>query len=341
MKFHGMLRRLVVIGVVAALPLAVPGPAEAGRLGSDIIALFPKDVGEFAYADLKKARTLKWYSQLQEQMLPERFRQFEKFLASAGVDPNSQVDELAWALVPEGLTAKTEDTGSTAVPTGEQVVGVALGSYNPNSTEAYFKQQKLPTFKARGYTMYAFGTGSGSNDLFFLFIDSSTAAFGHRAVLEKMIEVRFGGEEGLLNNDKLFPLINEANGTGVVWAVLDPAYTRLAMQQLAPEVGQFPEAAKVVARMQNMMINVNASSSVDGKFQAVCGSTEDANTLGQLLQLGLMYKQYQSKNDNPDMAQLLSQARITPAGDRLQISLDISDEQMSSLIRKNTFAFKM
>jgi hypothetical protein len=341
MQFNGTLRRFAAISILAAWALTAPKPAKAGRLGSDIIALFPRDVGEFAYADLKKVRTLKWYSQLQEQMLPERFRQFEKFLASAGVDPNSQVDELAWGLVPEGMTAKTEDTGSATVPTGEQVVGVALGTYNPNSTEAYFKQQKLPTFKARGYTMYAFGTGSGANDLFFLFIDSNTAAFGHRALLEKMIEVRFGGAEGLLNNDKLFPLINEANGTGVVWAVLNPAYTRLAMQQLAPEVGQFPEAAKLVTRMQNMIINVNASSSVDGKFQAVCGSTEDANTLAQLLQMGLMYKQYQAKNDNPEMAQLLSQARVTPAGDRLEIRMDISDEQMTTLIRKNTFAFKM
>src|SRR4029077_567827 len=131
--------------------------------------------------------------------------------------------------------------------------------------------------------------------LFFFFIDSNTAAFGHRAVLEKMIEVGFGSEEGLLRNDTLFPLINEANGSSsVVWAVLNPAYTRLAMQQLAPEVGQFPEAAKLVARMQNMIINVDASSGIDGKFQAVCGSTEDANTLGQLLTAGFLYKKYQT-----------------------------------------------
>jgi len=38
--------------------------------------------------------------------------------------------------------------------------------------------------------------------------------------------------------------------------------------------------------MQNMIINVDASSGIEGKFQAVCGSTEDANTLGQLLQAG-------------------------------------------------------
>src|SRR5467141_4743318 len=284
--------KLAAVLAFAASTLLAPQPAHANRLGNNIVALFPKEVGEFAYADLKKARTLKWFPQLKEQLLPERFRQFEKFLASAGVDANSQVDELAWALVPDGLTAKTEGTGSAAVPTGEQIVGVALGTYNPSSTEAYFKQQKLPTFKARGYTMFAFGTGSGPNDLFFLFIDSSTAAFGHRSILEKMIEVRFGTEEGLLRNDKLYPLINEANGSGVVWAVLNTAYTRLAMQQLAPEVEQFPDAAKLVSHMQNMLINVNASSGIDGKFQAVCGSTEDANTMAQLLQAGLLYKRY-------------------------------------------------
>jgi hypothetical protein len=341
MKVTTAIRKLMAAALVVAATLAVPKPARAGRLGPDIIALFPKEVGEFAYADLKKARTLKWFPQLQEQMLPERFRQFEKFLASAGVDPNSQVDELAWGLVAEGLNAKTEGTGSTAVPTGEEVVGVALGTYNPSSAEAYFKQQKLPTFKARSYTLYAFGTGSGPNDLFFFFLDSNTAAFGHREILEKMVEVRFGAADGLMSNDKFFPLVNEANGSGVVWAVLNPAYTRLAMQQLAPEVEQFPEAAKLVSRMQNMILNVDASGSIDGKFQAICGSTEDANTLGQLLQAGFLYKRYQAQKDNPELAELLDQARVTPAGDRVTIRLSLSDDQITTLIRKNTFALKM
>jgi|SRR5579862_934462 len=341
MKLTTIARSLVAAGLLIALTTALPKPAKAGRLGPEIVALFPKDVGEFAYADLKKARSLKWFPQLQEQMLPDRFKQFEKFLSSAGIDPNSQVEELAWALVPDGMTAKTEGAGSDAVPTGEQIVGVALGNYQPSNAENYFKQQKLPTFKARGYTLYAFGTGSGPNDLFFFFIDSNTAAFGHRALLEKMIEVRFGGEDGLMRNDTFFPLINEANGTGVVWAVLNPAYTRLAMRQLAPEIDQFPEAAKIVTRMQDMIINVNADSGLDGKFQAVCGSTDDANTLSQLLQAGLLYKRYQAQKENPDLAQLLDQARVTPGGDRVKIQMSVSDDQMTSLIRKNTFAFKM
>src|SRR5947208_3189615 len=116
------IRGLVAAGILVAMSLAMPRPARAGRLGADIIALFPKEIGEFAYADLKKARTLKWFPQLQEQMLPDRFRQFEKFLASAGVDPNSQVDELAWGLGAEGLGTKTEGTCSTDVPTGVDIV---------------------------------------------------------------------------------------------------------------------------------------------------------------------------------------------------------------------------
>ncbi len=331
----------MAIAAVLVISFAAPKAARAGRLAADTIALFPKEIGEFAYADLKKARSLPWFPQLQEQLLPDRFKQFERFLASAGIDPNTQVEELAWGLVPEGVTAKTGATGSDAVPTGEQIVGVALGNYNPGTTEAYFKQQKLPTFKSRGYNLYAFGSGSGANDLFFLFIDSNTAAFGHRRLLEKMIEVRFGGEEGLLRNDQFYPLISDANGTGTVWAVLSPAYTRLAMQQLAPEIEQFPEAAKLVTRMRNMIISVDASSSLDGKFQVVCGSTEDANTLAQLLQAGFLYKRYQAQKDNPEMADLLDQARVAPAGDRVTLRMTLSNDQITSLIRHNTFAFKM
>jgi len=122
--------------------------------------------------------------------------------------------------------------------------------------------------------------------------------------------------------------------------VLDPRYTRLAMSQLAPEVQQFPEAAKLVANMKSMLITATASSGVDGKFQAVCGSTQDANTLSQLMTAGLLYKKYQAK-DNPDLGQLLDQTNVTPSGDRVLIRLSVSDDQMTSLIRRNTFAFKM
>src|ERR1700723_3270539 len=104
-KIGAALCRLLATGLLLVMALAAPKATQAGTLGANVIGMFPKDVGEFGYADLKKARTLKWFPQLQEQVLPERFRQFEKFLASTGNDPNSQVDEIAGALVAKGMTS--------------------------------------------------------------------------------------------------------------------------------------------------------------------------------------------------------------------------------------------
>src|ERR1700761_1663153 len=103
---------------------AVPRRVVAGTLSSTVIGMFPKDVGEFAYADLKGVRQMPWFAQLREQVLPSNFRKFEQFLAPAGVDPNPQVDELSWAAIAATKTA------------GEQLVGVAVGSFDPATTES-------------------------------------------------------------------------------------------------------------------------------------------------------------------------------------------------------------
>jgi hypothetical protein len=331
-------QRIMAACAALALILVLAKPVKAGGVGADTLALFPKDTGELGYVDMKKARSMKWFPALREQVLPERFRQFEKLLASAGVDPNSQVDELVWGLVPNAMS-KNDQGVTTDVPSSEQTVGIAMGNYNPESTEAYFKAQKLPTTKIDNYTLFAFG--SGADDLYFFFLDSTKAVFGHKPLLEKLLDIRYGREEGFLRNDRMYGLVQEVNGGGEVWAVLDAGYTRLAMGQLAPEVQQFPDAAKLIQNMKAMIISATASSGVDAKFQAVCGNTQDANTLSQLMAAGLLYKKYQASKDNPELGQLLDQTNVSPSGDRLMVSMTVSDDQMTSLIRKNTFAFKM
>src|SRR5271170_3182299 len=104
---------VVMAAIVTAIPAGWAPSAQAGALSTDIIGMFPKDIGEFAYADMRAARARPWFSQLRDQLLPGNFRQFEQFLTSAGIDPNTQVDEMAWAAF-----APSKDQG-------EQIVGVA------------------------------------------------------------------------------------------------------------------------------------------------------------------------------------------------------------------------
>jgi hypothetical protein len=322
----------IVVAAIASMLAAaafVPAPVAAGTLGSDIIGMFPKDMSEFAYADLKKARQLSWFSDVQQQMLPANFRQFEQFLRSAGIDPATQVNEMAWGA----------ESASAQHP--YEIAGIALGSFAPGVTEAQFAQQKIPMIEVHGYKLWAFGSGAGANDIFFFFLDNNTAAFGQRGILQRLIEVHFGQADSLLNNDLLYPLIQDANGNGTIWAVLDRANTQLALHQLLPQASQFPQAAAILDRVHAMVIHVNTDDGVDAKFQAVCASPDDANQLAAMLQGGLVLRRYQIQQSDPDLAQALSGVTVSPSGDRLNVEAPVTNDQMSGLIRSHALAVQM
>jgi hypothetical protein len=326
-----MIRKIALVTAFLATAAFAP-PAQAGTLGTDVIGMFPKEIGEFAYADLRLARQQPWFPQLKRQLLPARFRQFEQLLTAAGIDPNVQVEEIAWALVP------TVASGANAVPTSEQVIGIALGAFRPEVAEAYFIAQKLPTVKVRTYSLYAFGNASGPGDLFFLFIDSNTAAFGQRRELEKLIAVRHGEGEGLLGNTELSPLILKANGSAAVWAVMNAAYARLALRQLAPDAAQFPQAQQLTSKLRALTMQFVVRTDLQAIFQAVCATPDDANTFAALMQAGLMYRRFQVGSTNPELAALLDRTTIEPSGDRLDLRMTLTEAQVSALIARNTFS---
>jgi hypothetical protein len=309
-----LLALLILQSSVAAPPVR----SSAGSLSISVIGMFPRLVGEFAYADLKSARQYSWFSQFHDQVLPPRFSQLEQALSSAGVDANAQIEELAWGELPLSKN-------------GEEGIGVALGSFHPSSIEDRFRQQKLPMVEYRGYHLYA--SASGSGDVLLTFLDSNTAAFGPRPALQKLVDVRLGTGESLLTNDLLFPLISEANGTGVFWVALDKGNALFAMQQLVPQASEFRQAAAVINRVHALMIQVDAGTGMDARFQVVCDSVDDANLLGAALQAGVLFRRYQEAQSDPDLAKVLDNIRVTPNGDRLAVEAPVSEDQLGALIK--------
>lgn len=323
---------VVLLGVVillAAMAL-VPVRSAAGLLSTSVIGMFPKEVAEFAYADLKSARHRAWFAEFREQLLPPQFREFEWFLSTAGVDPNTQVDEIAWGVL------------TMAKKGGEEMVGVGFGSFDPSSNEERLKQQKIPVANYQGFHFYGTGAGGGAGEILCTFLDSNTAAFGQRPALEKLVDLRMGRGESLLANDTLFPLVSEANGGSVIWAVFDKSSARRTIQRLIPQASLFPQAATIILRMHAMMINVDAGSGLTARFQAVCDSVDDANLLAAALQAGVVYRRYQEEQTNHDRAQeVLENIRVMPSGDRLKVEGSVSDEQLGTLIKSNAFSVPM
>jgi hypothetical protein len=254
------------------------------------------------------------------------------------MDPNTQVEEVAWALVPSGPSS---GSGAAGVPTSEQIVGVALGNFRPTAVKAYFANKKSATVQVRDFTLYAFGGGAGAGDLYFMLLDANTAAFGQRSLLEKMIDVRYGVQQSVMSNTTVYPLIKQANGHGMVWAVLNPSYSRLALKQLVPQAAQFPQATQLLTTIQSLVINVRSSNGIQADFLANFITPADATTMGSLLQAGLLMAHYQatSKN-NTSLGQLLDTASITPNGTQLTVSVALTNDQVVSLIQSKTFALQ-
>jgi hypothetical protein len=337
--------------VSLALALAsLPPAARAGSVSSTLLGYFPKDIGEFGYMDLKTARQAPWFAQFQTQVLPSQFRPFLQFLTGAGIDPNTQVNEIAWGAL--NTPAPAADSGTSASASGgdtsqqppivgEQIVGIAIGSFSPDLTDQYYKKQQMPRIDIRGYTVYAFGAGVSPTDLCFLYFDSNTAAFGNRALLEHMIATRFGDEDSFLANTKLFPMVNEVNGDATMWAAMDQSYTRLGVSQFLPEAAQFPGADALLARVKSMTVTVDADDGLDAQVTPVCGSAGDALTLAQLLQAGLLYKRFQAAQSNPDMARVIDATSVSADGDHLKIRTQLSDDLLRALLNQGAFSLHM
>src|SRR5665213_2662257 len=314
----------VALGTVAFIvSLLWPGATSANSLTTSVIGLFPRQMSDFAYADMKTGRKSPWFTQVQEQLVPDKLRQFQQFLTSAGMDLNSQVDELCW-----GTVDLTDGHG-------QQFIGVALGQFDVTTITDMLTQKNLPVIEVHGFDLYAFGNGSGPSDIFFTFIDSNTAAFGQRVALDKLIDARTGAAESLLSNDKMFSLITEANGGGLIWAVLDHGYARMAMEKMFPQAAQFRQSDSIINQMKGIAINVDAGDDVNVELQAICNSTEDANIFGAAMQASLLYRRYQASQGseaNSVLTAALDQARVTPSGDRLRVDFSVTQDQILSLL---------
>jgi hypothetical protein len=306
----------------------------AGTLSVDAIAMFPKNTAEFAYANLKEARQFPWYAQFKSQTLPVRFSDLEHFLASVGVDDNSQIEELAWSL---GSADSASGPDDKTAPDSNDVLGVALGNFDPDAANSFMKVHKIQGVDYRGYRLYPCAS---CDDLSVVFIDSSTVAFGHLRLLQQLLEVRVAAADSLLQSEKMFPLISQANGRGIFWGVLNPGGAQQALRQVVPQATQFPQASKLLNKLQGMVISIQGTSDLDVHFQLISSSPDDVTTISQLLQAGILLRQFDVKNSDPDLATLLASVRVIPNGEGLEISFAVTSDQLVSLIKRNTFSAK-
>jgi hypothetical protein len=308
----------VAAALVAAIVLA-PTLAEATALDTSVIEMFPKDVTQISYLDLKTARQLPWFPIAEQTLLPLRLRKLEIFLSGTGLDVATQVDTLAW-----GTVSATKNHG-------EVMVGVAVGHFSPSTVENYFSDNNLPTFDQAGAHLLEIGGAPG--DLFLVFLDSSTAAFGERAALEQLLAVRFQGNESFAENPVLYPLVRGTHQDSLTWTIWNKDYARTAVQQLLPQVSRVPQAALLLNDIQSMEFEVANSDDLSARSEIRCSTPTEAVTLAALLQAGIVYREHESAQSGSQSSGIFDAIRVTAYATRVEIEIPLGPDQLDSALR--------
>jgi len=312
-------------GLVAvfSLALAVLPRAASGKTVANVEGMLPKETRVLAYCDLKSARELSSFPRIQKYILPDHFLSMENIVSKAGIDPNAQIEGVLWGLI-------LDDKGT------ERLAGFAFGQFNPESSEALLQKQDFVAVNYRGISLWTPNQSSGSNDIWFSFLDANTIAFGERPSLETLIQVHDGELESLVTNSALFPMVNEENGKDAwLWAVLDAKYASKIIDQLFPIAREFPQTDEIRKRLRAIEIRFRADGDTESShFLAICGSADDANLMAVLLQADMQYRRYQEEqNKNSDFVDALQTSTVSLDGERLAFDITINPDQLLFLLK--------
>lgn len=324
---------------IALILLVMAAQARAGSLDSSVIGMFPKDVGELGYADLSGLRGMPWYAQLQAQMVPVSLYGFEKLLEKAEMRETSPFQEVAWARVSARVADGSGEADVGAGPArNTALVAVAIADFDEDALQLALKSLQIPSVQFENYTLYDARTGSGSSDTFFTLVDWQTIAFGPLAQLKRILAVRAGDEENLLENKSMMTLIDQANGQGVFWGVLDSARAASLVAQLLPGAGGFSQSTGVIGGIKRLLIRVDAPSDVEVNLEAAVATGQDALVFSQLLQAELLVRRVQTDvQNNPELAELLGTISVGAHGSLVDIGIDLTNAELVNLIEHNTF----
>lgn len=318
------MQRLALTGLLTALfagLLFAPPASAQSALRSDVVYLLPQESSQVVFVDLQALRASPHYKPLRRRLVTSRVAAYERFLRSLGIDPEKDLDWVAWVRVPVG-----------SPPARTVLLGLAQGRFHPELAEQFFLQQRLPVSAYRGQSLFPYRGELRAQDFLVAYLDATTIAFGSRAGLELMLETRFGGHPNLTRNQVLTQRVNDVNGRAAAWAVFDAESTPGLVRRLFPEVAKFGEYPGVAEGFRSSALQIELQPRVPVVLQVWCGSATDAQTFSHLAQTGLLAQGWQAQSARPGLSGILSRVEVGSAGEQVEARVTLEESEVTALL---------
>jgi hypothetical protein len=304
--------RLLKMCLVSALLVSM---AYAMPLNSSARSCIPADLLQLISVDYRALKDSPTAMDLKRQLMPDNIKQFEAALKAIGIDPDKDVDTLAFASFRSGKQ-------------GVKNIGAASGSFN---MKAVLKKMKLQHFTPKKYgtsDVYPMG------DFVMTFLDDSTLLFGDSTALHAALDTRDGKTLSLDTNGDMADMMSSVD-SAPVWSILDQQGTQNMMRSALGDASKIADYETLKKRLMGSRYTMNFTSGVNFDLTVITSDSVTAATLSSLVKAGILYKKM---NATPAEKVAVDNTTVDADSSNLQLHFKASDQQFESLMHSDLFA---
>ena len=304
-----ILKICTVCVVLVSLAYAMP-------INSSARSCVPADLLQLISVDYRALKDSPTAMALKQQLMPDNIKQFEAALKNIGIDPDKDVDTLAFASFRAGKQ-------------GVKGVGVASGPFN---MKAVLKKMKLEKFVPKKY-----GTASVypmDGGFIMTFLDDSTLLFGDSTALHAALDTRDGKTLSLDTNGDMADMMSNVD-SAPVWSILDQQGTQNMMRSALGDASKIADYETLKKHLLGSRYTMSFTSGVNFDLSVLTSDSMTAATLSSLVKAGILYKKMSA---TPAEKVAVDNTTVDSDSANLQLHFKASDQQFQSLMHSDLFA---
>jgi len=290
--------------------------ASAAALGTSTRSAIPAEVQQIIVVDYRAFNDSASARALKERTTTPRLRQFEAALRKAGIVPEKEVEQLAFA----SFRSKGR---------GLQMVGIAEGSFTREGVVHKLRMKGIRPQRDRLAALYPMEGG-----MVMTFLDDSALLFGEPGAVRLALEARQGEIQSVNSNAQISELMNGVEA-GAVWSVLDGDGTRNMVRSALGESSQLTNSESLMKRLRGSRYTADFSRGCEFNLDVLTSDSFTAATLSSLFQAAMAVRKLSAKGGEK-MA--LESLEVESDGDKLKAHFRSDEERFQALLKSDLFA---
>jgi hypothetical protein len=290
--------------------------AYAMPLNSSARSVVPGDLLQLISVDYRALKDSPTAMALKQQLLPDNLKQFESALKNIGLDPDKDVDTLAFAVFRTGKQ-------------GTKGIGVASGPFNMKAVLKKMKLQKYVPKKYRNSDLYPMEGG-----LVMSFLDDSTLLFGEPSAVRAALDTRDGEVLNLDTNGSMADMMSSVDAAPV-WSILDQSGTQNMMRSALGDASKIGDYDTVKKRLLGSRYTLSFDSGVSFDLTVLTSDSVTAATVSSALKGYMLYKKMSA---TPAEKIAVDNTTVDSDSSDMQVHFKANDQQFQSLMHSELFA---